>query len=277
MPELKAVVADLEQVPEALREFYSEQDGVHRLNVSATQGWELADTTNLKNSLSAERTAREKAESKLNQFEGIDPKKARSALQRVEKLADIDPEKEADRIAQEKFEAMKEQLVEHHTAEVEGLNAKLSKTTSQLEGQMIEAAATKAITDAKGSPALLLPIVKGRTKMRELDDGQFVVDVFTEQGKQAMDSQGNAWSISDLVSDLKASEQFGRAFDGTGRTGGGTPPNGGGGDLPAHTKKVSDMSREERVAFTREHGHEEFEKRLASERSATKTQPAPTV
>jgi hypothetical protein len=47
-----------------------------------------------------------------------------------------------------------------------------------------------------------------------------------------VDGKGNPMTIRDLVKEMRASEIFGRAFNGSGQSGSGTQPANGGGGIP---------------------------------------------
>lgn len=109
---------------------------------------------------------------------------------------------------------------------LENLTAKLSVKENQVsdlhklnDGYMIAAAATEAITAAKGNVALLLPHVQGALMVAETSGVRVV---------QATDGQedGETLSVADLVARFKNMPDFSRAFDNTHITGGGMSPVG---------------------------------------------------
>ncbi len=61
---LKAVVNDIEEVDENFRDLYTEKDEAWVLDVEASDGYELANTTGLKSALQKERDAARKARKK---------------------------------------------------------------------------------------------------------------------------------------------------------------------------------------------------------------------
>ena len=81
-----------------------------------------------------------------------------------------------------------------------------------------------------------------------------------------MNGEGNFLTVRELVSEMRDSETFAKAFEATTKGGGGTPPSGGGGGgggrkggIPSDLKR-SAMSTKDKVAFIKEHGEEEFMK-----------------
>ena len=95
-----------------------------------------------------------------------------------------------------------------------------------LESYLVDAAATEAIAAAKGIPQLLLPHVKSAVKVIE-EDGKYQVRVVGPDGSPRMNAKGEFLGIKDYVSEMRESEVFSRAFEGTGTTGSGTPANRG--------------------------------------------------
>ena len=245
---LKAIIDNLDGVPEALKGYYEQNadSGKFVLKVEPVDGYALEDVTGLKTTLGKELTLRKKLEKDLAKFTDIDPDKAREAMSKFEELANIDPAKEADKIANSKFEAAKSQLLEKHTGEVKTRDERIDFLTKTVESLLIDAAATAAIAEAKGSVGLLLPHVRSHTRVKEAD-GKFTVEVIDTDGNTKIaDAKGTAMDIKGLIAEMKASDEFGRAFDASGNTGSGKQPGAGSGDLSRQGNFGG--SREERQA-----------------------------
>lgn len=258
---LKAIIEKIEDVPEGVRGEYKEQtagDGkkFFLLDVSPVNGYELDNVSSLKTALGAERTAKGKLEAQVVKFKDLDPDKARDALARLEELEKIDPTKEADKIANTKFEAAKTQLLKKHSDELEGERTKSSKYRSKIDRLMIDSVAKSAIADLKGSIDLLLPHVQSQTRVVE-DGDDFKVEVVDKDGNVRIgDSKGQPMSIKDLITEMRNSDTFGRAFEGDGQTGGGKHRSNGGGGNP--TLKRGSMTAKEKADYQREHGQAAF-------------------
>ena len=82
-----------------------------------------------------------------------------------------------------------------------------------------------AIAAAKGSSALLLPHVRASVKVIE-DNGDFKVQVVDTAGNPRVNGKGEFLTIADLVSEMRQSDIFGRAFEATGTTGSGAASSG---------------------------------------------------
>src|SRR5262252_3484206 len=214
----KLRIGKLADVPEGHRNFYQADGDGFRLKdeIEIPDG---EDTTGLKNnrdSILAEKNTLEQ------KFAGIDPEKARKALQFVE-------EQERKRLeATGQFEALKKSLEESHQTAITGLNQKLSRVSSQLQAQMVDSAVTQAFVSAGGKRLkLILPEggggpVRSRVKVVEqpADSGQYVIQVFDAAGNASPDSHK---ALSTLIGELKSSEDYGSAWDATGAGGSGAP------------------------------------------------------
>lgn len=258
---LKAIIDNLESVPEAVRGEYRPgtaddgQEGKFVLQVEGSNGWGLEDVSGLKNALGRERTRADKAESKIKKFGDLDPEAAREAIEKIAEFQAIDPKKEGDRIAKEKIDAAIKQIVEKHSVELDGLNKKAGGYLGKVKALLIDNVATTALAEHKGSVDLLLPHVQRNTRLKETDDGNFVVEVVDKDGNVRIgDSKGTPMTVQQLVAEMRQSQTFGRAFEGSGTSGGGTQPSNGGGTAttpPAGIPKsfADAKSPEEKVAF----------------------------
>ncbi|MFC3072357.1 hypothetical protein [Shinella pollutisoli] len=254
---LKAIVDAVDSLPESAREFYvkDETSGKFRLDVESVDGFALEDVSGLKTALGKERTTREGLERQVVRFKDLDPDKAREALAKLEELTAIDPAKEADKIANTKFEAAKSQLLEKHSGELSSRDERIKGLTGTIDGLLREQRATTAIAEAKGSVDLLLPHVLNATRTVE-KDGKFEVEVVDRNGNVRIDGKGNNMDIKGLIAEMKASEVFGRAFEASGQSGSGKLPGNGGGDRGQ--LKRSQMTNADKANYIAEHGQEAF-------------------
>lgn len=253
---LKAVLENIADAPEAVRDFYSEQDGKFVLNVEPVGGYALEDVSGLKSALGKERTTREALEKQVVRFKDIDPDKAMSALQELEELRAIDPTKEADKIADSKFNAAKAQLLEKHEGELKARDERSKHLSGTIDHLLREQRATTALAEAKGAVELLLPHVLKNTRTVERDGG-FEVEVVDPDGNVRIDGKGNNMSIKDLVAEMRQSDLYGRAFEASGKNGTGMAPNSGSGGGTG-TLKRSKMSAADKAAYMTEHGQEAY-------------------
>lgn len=222
---LRAIVDKLEDAPEALREHYragtAEEgaEGKFVLGVEAVGGWALEDVSGLKTTFSKEMTERKRLAKELERFKDLDPDKAREALVKVEEFGAIDPAKEADKLANSKFEAAKAQLLEKHTSEIKARDDRNTYLTNTVDELVRVSRATAALAEAKGSVDLLLPHVLKNTRTVE-KDGKFAVEVIDAEGNvRIADGKGTPMDLKGLVAEMRQSEVYSRAFEGDGQSG----------------------------------------------------------
>jgi hypothetical protein len=234
------VVDKIDVVPEAIRDSYTERDGKFFLNAVGGNGLEVADVSKLKSALSSERRLVQERDALLKNFEGLDPVKAREAIETLSQLGDISELKSLDeklaareRQLTDKFDSDRKKIEQKYLGERDSLSKTIESLTGQLSATMIDSAATKAINDAKGSVDLLLPIIKQSSRMRRDDKtGRVFVEIVDADGQVRDSSSAGSTSpmtIKEFVEELKNNPAYGRAFDGTGSTGGGASGAAGGG------------------------------------------------
>ena len=254
---LKAIVETVDGLPDAVKDYYKQgEDGKFVLAVEPVNGYALENVEGLKSALGKERTTREKLERDVVKFKDIDPDKAREALAKLDELATIDPKKEADKIANTKFEAAKAQLLEKHGGEIATRDERITHLTKTVESLMIDQVATAALAEAKGSVELLLPHVRAHTRVKEAD-GKFGVEVIDKDGNARIaNAKGEPMTIKDLIAEMKQSDVFGRAFEASGHSGTGkVPSNGTGG---TGQLKRSQMTMKQKADYIADHGQEAF-------------------
>ena len=225
---LKRKLDKLDGVDEILKAFYRKDDatGTFTLDLDGDDPLQEAG----KAALVSERKARQAAETKLAAFKGLEPDAVREAVDRWEELKDLDPNKEAEKIAETKIKAREKQILAQAATELKAKDDRIANLFRNVEQNLVDQRATAALAEAKGSVELLLPIIQRRTRVKELDGGRFAVDVLDDDGNPRIkDATGASMSIGDLVAEMKASPKFARAFEGSGASGGGGGGTGGGG------------------------------------------------
>jgi hypothetical protein len=261
---LKKVVDKLEDVPEAYRDSYDKRDdGKFYLDS------DHEDVTSLRSALEHERTQRREAKEALKEFEEI-----RDELKALGEEGDLKTivanrrkaKEDADRKAGD-FDKVKEQLVREHEKVVAKLNGRVEKLLATVEELTIDAEATRLITEAKGSVPLLLPVVKAQAKAKENEQGKFVPVVFDANGTPRIsDAHGTPMGIKGLIEELRTSQEYGRAFEGSGVGGSGAPAQGGsGGAGGKQYKTLKDFATDqEKSQFIKDHGLEAFKQIAAA-------------
>ena len=214
---LRISAEELAGLPEGIRGFYEEKDGGYVLSIDG-----LEDTNGLKSALEKERKARSEYEKTVRQYQGLG-----KSPEEIAELVKAQEESEKNKLEQKgEWEKLKAQLLESHKKELAARDEAVQKMKGTLESYLVDAAATEAIAAAKGIPQLLLPHVKSAVKVIE-EDGKYQVRVVGPDGSPRMNAKGEFLGIKDFVSEMRESEVFSRAFEGTGTTGSGTPANRG--------------------------------------------------
>jgi hypothetical protein len=228
---------------ETQKEFYIQAGENYILDAEGVE-----DVTGLKNALGAERKIREKAEKDyletVNRYKDIDPVKAAEALKALEEI-----ERQKLEAAQE-WETLKAKAIEERETAVNtvktDLTGKLTKREEKLREVLIDntlqAELAKQGVKAK-SIELATKLFKEHVDLA-LDGDDITVSIKGDKGA----------NISELVSNLKNTEEYGVLFDAFVPAGSGTP-NGKTGSQPAQGKKKSEMSDTEQAAYIREYGY----------------------
>lgn len=212
---LKLTVDNLDGIQENLRSLYVEKDGKYHLDVSGDE-----DNEELKATLKKEREAHKKLEKQTKAWSrfGKTPEEIAEILKAQEDAEKEKAEKAGD------WEKLKAQMNDSHAKEIAIKDSEIVNMRKALEANLIDAQATAAIAAAKGVPELLLPHVKAHVKVVE-DNGNYEVAVVDAKGDPRINGKGEPLKIIDLITEMKQSEVFGRAFEGTGHTGTGKEPN----------------------------------------------------
>lgn len=242
---LKAIITTVEGLAEDIVAHYKEKtvDGVKKfyLDVTGVDGLALEDVTALKTTVAtlrkSEKTLRKDVESGENalrkheaKFEGIDPKAAKDALDKIDSIKDWDGETkvaEAVKVATDKAtadaQARIDKLVVDHNEKVLGLDGKLKSSREQLNTALVTTKIIEAISKAEGNVDLLMPHVERQMKMVEDDKGKFepqVVDAKDERRYKDI-AAGTYMDANDLLAEMKDSPTYAACFKGTGSSGAG--------------------------------------------------------
>jgi len=233
---LKVILDNLDGLSDDIKKEYKagtgDLAGKFLLDVTSVSDFALENVKGLKTALSSERTSRETLERQVAAFKDIDPDKARDAIKKVGEMKDWKPD---DKV-REQMEAIKTQLLEKHKGEIADKDSTVASLTKQLEKNMITATATQAIAGLRGSTELLLPHVERSTRMRQTDDGQFVVEVVGSDGNPRISPASGStapMTIDELVAEMKNNDTFAPAFAGSGASGSGSSGSGDGGSHKA--------------------------------------------
>jgi hypothetical protein len=232
----------LEAIPETQRALYVEKDGKYHLDVTGVE-----DTTGLKSALAAERKAAQEATRQAAAWKSLG-----KTPDEIQALVAAQAQAEQDKLTKAgDWDKLAKQMNDQHTLEISGIKATLEVKDKALSKHLVDSAAVTAIAAAKGVPELLLPHIRSAVKVIE-ENGDYVVRVLDASGSPRVNGKGEFLTIKDMVGEMRQSEVFGRAFDGTGATGSGSSQQRGGGGAKAITRTAFDaMGQPERVTYIR--------------------------
>lgn len=242
---LEAFVESLDSLDDSVKGLYTQAENGYILNVKPVAGYALENVHGLKTALGKERKRGDELEGRFKKFGEIDPEVASKAIQELEKYKNFDPKSEADKLAQEKFKFLEEQLKSKYKEEKDGLLTKLNSIAAQFEKATVESEAVSAISKLEGNVKLLLPHIKAQIATSIKDDGTFTYTVVDGNGVPRIgDSNGSPMTIEQLVSEMRNSDTYAIAFKAQNKTGGGITPTVGVSNKgnPAATTATSKIS-----------------------------------
>lgn len=199
------------------------------LDVKAGGPLALEDVSGLKRTIQTLRGEKLAIENKAKAFDGLDPTKAREAVETVERWGSMDPEAKAAELLksketqlQAKFKLQEDALVKERDGAVKQLDQhiRVSALTSKF--------ASKKPVD--GGIDFLMPHALAQTRTRKGDNGTFVTEVIDADGNVRISPSGSGteqMTLDQLVSEFVTKFPF--AFEGSGATGSGATGGGAGG------------------------------------------------
>lgn len=206
---LKLSIDKLEDVAEQLREHYEKRDDGKFWLIG------VEDVGGLKSALEKEKEERRLAKQALEKLKNVDPEE----YTRLKADFEDRERKAAERKGE--YDKLLVQVNEKHATALAERDNQNKALRTALESSLIDSEATRAIAGAKGVPELLLPHVRQSVKVVE-EDGKFVAKVVDRAGTPRIgDAKGAPMTIDQLVGEMRESEVFGRAFEGTGASGSG--------------------------------------------------------
>lgn len=222
-------VESLDAVPEAYRALYSEQDGRHVLDGDLAM--KLTVGPSLKKALDNERRAAREAQKQIDAWKAI----GKTPEEIADLIAAQDDLETRKAEGKGEWDKLKQQLMDQHAKvlkakddAVAAANGKIDALNKTLQSHLIDAQATAAIAAAKGSAKVLLPHVQRFAKVVE-EAGEYKVQVLDDKGDPRINGKGDPMTIADLVAEMRNDDDYARNFEGTGKSGSGSPNNAGGG------------------------------------------------
>ena len=243
---LKLQLDSIDELDETLKPLYVEKNGKFVLDA------EVEDTSALKGALQKERKAAETYSKQVKRWEALG-----KTPEDIEELLAAQVKTEEDKAAKAgEWDKLRVQMNEKHQNELKAKDETVMQMRRKLESELVDSRAIAAIASADGNSKILLPHVQRQLKV----DENYNVLVVDDKGDPRVNGKGEPMTISDLVAEMKASDDYGVAFKGSGQSGSGMPPNNGGGN-PRPTPKKADLmkDRKARTAFVRQYGVQAYE------------------
>lgn len=262
---LALTIEKLEDVDEGVRTLYVEKDGKFHLDVD---GIDQVTTAAIK--AATTKANREAAELRIKAKSwekfGKSPEELEQLLTDHEELVKLREERELTEAEKKgQWDQLKQQMNEKHQSElrkkdlaIEEERQRQVQLRKSIESHLIQSAAISAISEHKGIPRLLLPVVANHIRIKE-DSGKFNVEVVDESGEPRVNGKGDPLTLSEFVGEMQSDEVYGRAFEGTGSSGSGTRPGQATGAPPGGPSRRSDFkSEKDRAAYIEKHGLETY-------------------
>jgi hypothetical protein len=178
------------------------------------------DTSGLTSALDKERKANREKDKALGAYSKL----GKTPEEIAEKIAALEKSGGEGADVAKRIEKLKAEMVQAHQAELEKERGVSTKMRASLDKHLIDAEATAALAEAKGTPVLLLPHVRSQVKVFE-EDGQFVARVVDKEGDPRTNGKtGGYMTIKELVAEMKKSPDYAPAFAAAGTSGGGKQP-----------------------------------------------------
>jgi len=243
-------------------EFKKDDAGHNILAVSPRDGFALENVTGLRNSVERTREERDAALAKAKAIGDLDPSKLPDILDKARRFDSLDPEAAAGKAKAQLEEWKKEyttKVGEEHTQALAAVARQRDALQGQLAKELIESRAMQVLARVKGSPDLILPVIRNMTDAVLDEDGNMKVRVLNplKPGQERIGKDGEPMGLEELILDeIKQDPRYAPAFGGSDKSGGGEGAgSGGGGNF-----RRSTMTALQKSQYIREHGRDQYHK-----------------
>lgn len=223
---------DLDGVPEKYKPLYGREGDEGSFKIDKDLSKKL-DVSGLTSALDKERKANTTSTKSLKAFQqyGETPSDVGT------KIDELNEELSKGKDGKVNFEKMKMDLEKTHSEKLKTKDEEITQMKGTLNKYLIDSEASKILTqpEVAGSVGLLLPHIQRQTKVIE-ENGNFHVRVIDQDGDARSNGNGGFMTIGELVSEMKESPDYKRAFDATKQKGNDTPPGGGKPPTPGKTE-----------------------------------------
>lgn len=233
---LKAVLQNLDGVPENLRSEYKEQEGKFYLDIDGIDDHHAVGA--------------------LVRAKGYEKENARKAGEKVTQLtADLEKlqgeldDLRKNGIPKGDVERLEQSYKDKFGKKEKELSDKIEALTKSLEGHLIEGQAMKLAGEISAKPEYIeaiLPHIRSRMKLESSESGDHIVRILDKDGKPS------ALNMDDLKKEVLGSKALAPLLSGSKASGGGANGGQGGGAATRNNKKFSELTERERVEWHRE-------------------------
>jgi len=225
MAKLQAKIDRLEDVAEALREFYTKQDDdTFALDLDGAE-----DVTGLKTALVKERKSVKDLNAELSGFKklGETPDEIQATIDAAETADD-----KGTKVTESREYILLQQKLDQTLAQNETLEAEVKSGRTASQRVIRKSALQQALVEAKATSTgmkLLTNELAGRIQVEIGEDGSSSVTVTQSDGETPMVGSGadGSATVADLVKSVGMKE-YPELFQGDGKGGSGKPPSSGG-------------------------------------------------
>ena len=235
-------VEDLATVPKQYQGLYAKNaDGKYALDAAVAK--RIVDPIPLRSALDKERKLSKEATKAVNAWKqlGDDPAEIAAKLQRLQALEE--KAGDGDQGSKNALAKIKQETEANINAIKSEYESKIKDMGESLATHLIEKEAISALASAKGSPELLTRLVTDSCLLVK-EDGKYVVRVVDSEGDPRSDGRGGFLTIEGLVAEMKANPKYARAFESSGRSGGGMPQGSGTGKGSTNEKLTAQQKIE---------------------------------
>lgn len=241
------VVDDAESIPKQYQGLYAKaDDGKFVLDQGVAK---RLDVSKLTKALDSERKNAKDLQKMVQQWKelGDDPAEIRAKL---DKIKEIEEGKGDDKSKDDKVKSMLDKMkreTEATIAKMKGdFDAQVHEKDEALAMHLIQKEVVSELAAAKGSTKVLTKTISDQCVLFRNDDKTYTVRIVDEAGEPRGDGRGGFLTIKGLIAELRADPDYAKNFEGSGRSGGGMPPNSGHGRGGTPNVKLTPQEKIER-------------------------------
>lgn len=248
-----------DEAPESLRPFLVEHEGAHVLAIDVESDPRVRG---MKRALDTHKGAATQAKTELDAWKrlGMGPKEVAASLEELTALRDSKGKGDAD------LQSRLDQVAKKYDSQLSERDEAVNALTSQLDGLLVDDAATRALLEdhPENNVLLLLPHIRAQSRV-VVEGGKRKAIVVDSHGNPVVaDVHGNHLDFAGLIQQMRGKPEFAAAFAAKTKPGSGTQPGSSTGGSGRATKRSDLRSDAEKTAFIDEHGLDAYRKLVAA-------------